>query len=84
MRYFFDIQDGKHVAKDDIGVDCLGDNAARVEATRALTEMASDYLPSDGLSRHLAIHVRSNVAPLFSVDLQYSVMTSSGRRLADV
>ncbi len=77
MRYFFDIQDGRHLARDDIGVECLGDNAARVEATRALTEMASDYLPSDGLSRHLAIHVRSAVATLFSVDLRYAVLVNS-------
>jgi len=75
MRFFFDIQDGKHLARDDIGMDCQGRDAARVQAARALTEMASNYLPTDGLSRHLAIHVRSGAGPLFTVDMRYHVLT---------
>ena len=75
MRYYFDIQDGTDLARDDIGVDCRSAYAARVEATRALTDMASDYFPTDGNHRNIAIHVRSANAALFTVNLKYDVVS---------
>ena len=80
MRYFFDIQDGDDLARDDIGIECRSDYAARVEATRALTEMASEYLPSDGPHRNLAIHVRNRTAALFTVNLRYDVFSDGEPR----
>ena len=76
MRYFFDIQDGSSLARDDFGIECRSDYAARVEATRALTDMASDYLPTDGEHRNMSIHVRNGKATLFTVNLKYDVFSA--------
>lgn len=71
-RYFFDIHDGSRKARDDIGVDCAYVNAASVQATIALTELARDLLPGDGPDHHLAISVRSETEALFSVELDFA------------
>ena len=63
------------MSQDYIGIDCRGDHTARIEATRALTDMASDYLPTDGTHRNLAIHVRRATAALFTVNLKYDVFS---------
>lgn len=73
-RYFFDIHDGPHKAHDDIGVDCANVHAASVQATIALTELARDLLPGDGPDHHLAIMVRSETEPLFSVQLDFATL----------
>lgn len=58
MRYYFDIRDGDDFARDDIGLELQDVVAARLQATVALTEMARDYLPTDGDHRRLVIQVR--------------------------
>ena len=79
MRYYFDIRDGADLARDDIGVDLPNLNAARLQATIALTEMARDYLPSDGTERSLAIHVRNAEGPQFDVTLDYELEDLRGQ-----
>lgn len=53
MRYYFDILEGEFWARDDLGVDCPDDRRARHQAVLALTELASELLPSDGPSKEL-------------------------------
>lgn len=74
VRYFFDVRDGNTVTRDDFGVELLNSDAAHTEAAIALTEMARDYIPSDGPHRILAIHVRdASGRPQFKVTLEYNV-----------
>jgi len=76
MRYFFDIRDGTDVAMDHTGVELPTDEAAKMQATLALTEMARDSLPADGNERNLSIHVRTADGPRFDVFLDYEVQMS--------
>jgi hypothetical protein len=73
MRYYFDIRDGNDFARDDIRVELRDDGAARLQATIALTEMARDYLPTDGNHRHMVIEVRNAEGPRFAVSLEYEL-----------
>jgi hypothetical protein len=78
MRYFFDIRDDDSFARDDIGVDLRDDVVARSQATLALTEMARDYLPSDGDHRNLKIEVRTEDGPRFDVTLDFDLEDRTG------
>ena len=73
-RFFFDIHDGPHKAHDDIGVECASVNAASVQATIVLTELARDLLPGDGQTHHLAIAVRNDTESLFRVQLAFETV----------
>ena len=73
MRYYFDIRDGDHVSRDEVGVELRNIDAAHTEAAVAVTEMARDYLPSDGPHRVLGIHVRDSAGAQFKVTLDYDV-----------
>lgn len=73
MKYFFDIRDGDHVTRDEVGVELRNIHAAHTEASVALTEMARDYLPSDGPHRVLGIHVRDAAGAQFKVTIEYDV-----------
>jgi hypothetical protein len=81
MRYFFDIFDGDHWTRDDIGVDCPNDGGARYQAVLALTEMATDFLPGDGPSKDLKVRVRRQEEVAFTVSLFFE--TSPGPALSD-
>lgn len=81
MRYFFDIFDGDHWARDDFGVDCARDRSARHQAVLALTELARELLPSSGSTQELVIRVRLKEELAFSVRLAFD--TSFGPALTD-
>jgi hypothetical protein len=61
---FFDIDDGNHLTTDSDGVELAGPEAARIEALRALPEMALGVLP-DGNVRTLVATVRTVDGPVF-------------------
>lgn len=71
MRYFFDIYDGDHWARDDIGMICRDDRHARYQAVLALTEMAREQLPSDGDAMLLQVRVRDAAHRHFTVKLDF-------------
>ncbi|OEO28040.1 hypothetical protein VW23_006490 [Devosia insulae DS-56] len=81
MRYYFDIFDGDHWARDDLGAECASDGRARHQAVLALTELARELLPSDGPSKELMIRVRIRNEVAFTVQLEFG--TSSGPALSD-
>jgi hypothetical protein len=81
MRYFFDIFDGDHWSRDELGVDCADDISARHQAVLALTELARELLPPDGSSMELAIRVRLREQAAFTVRLSFD--TASGPALSD-
>ena len=55
--YLFDFHDGTALRPDDLGLELDGRRAARVEAVRALLDVARDIL-SDGKDRSIAARVR--------------------------
>ena len=81
MRYYFDIFEGDHWARDDVGLDCPNDAGARYQAVLALTEMARDFLPADGPSKDLKVRVRRKAEVAFTVSLLFE--TSPGPALTD-
>jgi hypothetical protein len=58
FRYFFDINDGELSTTDLDGLELDGPEAARVEAVRALSEIARDAL-REGHARTLTATVRT-------------------------
>ena len=76
-KFFFDVHDGYHHHIDMSGTDLIDQHAARDEATRAITEMAADYLPGDGLQRNIVIHIRDqNGLPLSDVTLDFKIRSA--------
>ena len=59
-RYFFD----ENGARDQDGLDLFGREQARVQAVKALPDMARDVLP-DGEALMLAVAVREADGPVF-------------------
>jgi hypothetical protein len=57
-RYFFDTDDGEKVHCDDEGLDFADDQRARDEASRALAQMASRYIPRETPQRDVMMWVR--------------------------
>jgi hypothetical protein len=81
MRYFFDIFDGDHWTRDDLGTACKDDMGARHQAVLLLVEMARDYIPSDGPSLDLTVRVRNATQTAFTLRLDFS--TEKGDGLTD-
>ena len=62
-HYFFDSRDNDDFVDDDVGGDYPDLEAVKVEAARALTELARDVIPGC-LRRELAIEVRDSLGPV--------------------
>jgi hypothetical protein len=56
-RYFFDTRDGADFIRDEIGIELVGIEAARNEATRGLADFARDVIPGS-VRRELAVECR--------------------------
>lgn len=78
MRYFFDIFDGDHWTRDDLGTECKNDIGARRQAVLSLVEMARDYIPSDGPAMDLTVRVRDATKTAFTLRLDFSTEIGSG------
>lgn len=61
--YFFDTRDNDDFVEDDIGIDFFGLGAVKIEAARALAELARDVLPGS-LERKLGVEVRDEFGPV--------------------
>lgn len=81
MRYFFDIFDGDHWSRDDIGHDLENDGRARYQAVLGMCEMAREQLPGNGATMDLAVRVRNASDVAFTVRLDFS--TEVGPALTD-
>jgi hypothetical protein len=58
--YYFDTDDGTKLYRDDIGTELADDQAARDEGTRALAEMARDYISkTDKPQKNISMWVRN-------------------------
>lgn len=78
-QFFFDITDGTLTTLDRIGVELDGQDTARAEATRTLTEIAAQELPGDGPSRAFKILVSDAEGKvLFEVQLDFNTVEGEG------
>lgn len=55
--YLFETRDGPNLVRDEIGIELIGLEAARDEATAGLADLARDALPG-AIRRELSVQVR--------------------------
>lgn len=75
MRFFFDLDDGGAITRDDSGVDLTNLDAARIQAIVSLTEIARDWLPYDGNNRDISVVIRTVNKPLVRVSFRFEVQS---------
>ena len=44
-RFYFDSRDNENLIEDDVGLDLPDIEAAKIEASRALSDLASEVVP---------------------------------------
>lgn len=71
--YFFDSRDNETFLEDDVGVEFPDLDAVKVEAARALAELAVDVLPGS-LRRELAIEVRDERGPVLKALMRFEAI----------
>jgi hypothetical protein len=72
-RFYFDLRDGEEFTLDEEGVELNSIEAAKVEASYSLFELAKDNLPGEVRSK-IAIEVRDEARlPLFQMSLVFEV-----------
>jgi hypothetical protein len=71
--YFFDTRDNDEFVHDDVGVECSGLEAVKMEAARGLAELARDVLPGSS-RRELAIEVRDDQGPVLIARMTFEAI----------
>jgi hypothetical protein len=72
-RYYFDIRDDDEVTFDEDGLEFDGLEDVKIQASRALTEIAKDVVPGS-TRRVLAIEVRDEARqPLLEARLVFEI-----------
>ena len=57
--YYFDIHAGRSMMRDEIGSECAGPDAVRMEAMVALPQIAQGAIPKDGDRQAYTVLVRN-------------------------
>ena len=72
--YFFDTDDGKTLFRDEIGSEFADDQKARDEGSRALAEMAQEYVPGGDPQKNITMWVRSeNGEALLQMSISFAI-----------
>ena len=71
--YFFDTRDNDTFIEDDVGVELPDLEAVKVEAARALAELARDVIPGS-LRRELAVEVRDELGPVLRALMHFEAV----------
>ncbi|MDA9391785.1 hypothetical protein WN73_14355 [Bradyrhizobium sp. CCBAU 45394] len=74
-RYYFDIRDGSQFIRDDEGVELPHVEAAREEATTALSEMAREWVRNRPHHR-MAVEVRDDHGPILQASFSFAMKPS--------
>lgn len=73
-RFFFDVDDGTTLLRDEEGTELANEHAARDEATRAMGKMARDYLPKGAPQQTIIMCVRDEEGqPILQLALCFAV-----------
>ena len=72
--YFFDTRDEDNLSVDDIGTEFPDHEAVKIEAARALAELALDVIPCS-TKRTLTIEVRDESGPVMHSRLHFEAVT---------
>lgn len=73
-RYFFDTDDGQTQFRDEVGLVFSDDQVARDEASRALAEIALEYVPRPVPQRNITMWVRSEDGqPLLQLAMTFAI-----------
>jgi hypothetical protein len=73
-RYFFDTDDGAELFHDEVGVELRDDQAARDQGSRALAELAKDYIVGGPPQKNISMWVRrEDGAALLQLSLSFAV-----------
>jgi hypothetical protein len=76
--YFFDTRDNDQFVKDDVGLEYPDLEAVKVEAARALAELARDVIPGS-LKRELAVEVRDAQGPVLIARMTFEASVLRAR-----
>lgn len=71
--YFFDTRDNDIFMEDDVGLDFLDLETVKVEAAKALAELARDVLPGS-LMRELAVEVQDEHGPVLKALMRFEAI----------
>jgi hypothetical protein len=71
--YFFDTRDNDTFLQDDEGVEFPDLETVKVQAARALAELARDVIPGT-LKRELAIEVRDELGPVLVARMTFEAL----------
>ena len=71
--YFFDTRDDDKFSQDDLGVSFPNLEAAKLEATRSLAELARNVIPG-GLRHVLIIEVRDALGPVLKAMMHFEAV----------
>jgi anthranilate phosphoribosyltransferase len=71
--YFFDTRDNDKFMEDDSGLEFQDLDEVKVEAAKALAELARDVLPGS-LRRELAIEVRDELGPVLKALMRFEAI----------
>jgi hypothetical protein len=72
-RFFFATRDDDFVREDHEGLDFPDLEAVKVEAAKALAELARDVIPGS-LKRELAVEVRDELGPILKARLTFEAV----------
>ena len=72
-RYFFDSRDNGDFVEDEVGGEYPDLLAVKVEAARALAEVARDVIPGS-VKRELAIEVRDRLGPVLKALMSFEAI----------
>jgi hypothetical protein len=71
--YFFDSRDSDTLIEDDVGLDYPDLEAVKVEAARALAELAREVIPGT-VRRKIAIEVRDEQGPVLIASMAFEAV----------
>lgn len=71
--YFFDTDDGALLVEDQIGGEFASLEEVKVEATRALAELARDTIPGS-MKREVAVFVRDALGPVLEARMTFEAV----------
>lgn len=71
--YFFDTRDNHDFLEDDVGLEFANLDAVKVEAARALADIARDVIPGS-FKRDLAVEVRDELGPVLVARMTFEAI----------